>query len=89
MLSLQECLDFSGLGNEEVATISQAANVPDIVAAEMASELLQTPRGVYRLHCMFREALERAWESGHALKAKRIERAYADFCRSHPMPRVL
>lgn len=89
MLSLEECIGFSGLSEEEVAVIAEHEHVPAIVAAEMGCELLRTPKGIYRLHRMFLDNLEHAAHAGQREKAKYLDRTYSHFRAEHPMPRVL
>lgn len=64
-------------------------HLPPIVAAQMRAKLFKTPCGVYRLHTIFRENLERAAEGRQLGRTKTIERAYDRFAAVHPMPRVL
>jgi hypothetical protein len=89
MLSLRDCIDLSGLSDDELAVIAEHENVPTIVAAEMGNELLGTAKGLYRLHSLFLDSLEQAARSGHLDKEKRIGRIYARFRAQYPMPRLL
>ena len=89
MLSLEECLGFCDLAEDEVATIAEHEQVSMIIATGIGNELLKTPRGVYRLHNIFRESLERAVEKRQFDKAKLIDSSYRRFMAAHPMPRVL
>lgn len=89
MLSLQECLDLSGLTEEEIQVIAEHEHVPDIVAAEMGNALLNSPKGLYAMRRFIQENLENAISQGQRDKAKRLERLYDRFVSAHPMPRVL
>ena len=89
MLTLQECLDFSGLEPEEIRALAEHQGVSDIVAAEMADGLLRTPRGIYTLHGLFREAIEQAELARQRDRVRRIEAAYVRFRARYPMPKVL
>lgn len=60
MLTLQEIIDFAEIERAQLDAISELEHVPEVVAAEMAQELVRSPRGVYRLHLLFLDAIERA-----------------------------
>jgi hypothetical protein len=89
MITLQECLDFSDLNEDEIHVIAEHERVPEIVAAEMGHALLQTPKGVYQIRQFLLEELERAKLAGHKEKARRIDQAITRFVAAHPLPRVL
>lgn len=89
MLLLSECLDMSGLSGDELDVIREHESLPDIVAAELGCELLKTPAGVFRLHRMFLDVLEKAKLTGHAERARQVDRVYAAFRAAHPLPRLL
>ena len=87
MLSLAEFVDLIGLSRDEVDLIAEHEGIPDIVAAEMGFDLLKTQKGIYRLHCIFLECLERAKLAGQKSKARQIDRIYTQFRATYPMPR--
>lgn len=89
MVTLQEILDFAEIGRGEAEAISQLAHVPEVVAAELAYELVRTPRGIFCLHNLFLDAIERPeYENGRE-RVRRLERLYRDFATRFPKPRVL
>ncbi|NIR30917.1 MAG: hypothetical protein GWN84_16695 [Gammaproteobacteria bacterium] len=45
MLTLKDCLDFCDLSDEVVRAIAVHEGVPNIVAVEIGTNLLRTPRG--------------------------------------------
>ncbi|MET0217897.1 MAG: hypothetical protein ABWY07_12780 [Burkholderiales bacterium] len=60
MLSLEDCVALCGLTDDEVQLVADHEHVPTIVAAELASELMKSRRGICRLKGMMLDALERA-----------------------------
>lgn len=89
MITLQEILDFAELRRAELEAISELEHIPEVVAAEMAFELIRTPRGLYQLHNLFLEAIERAEYTGKREHVRRFEQLYQEFSQRYPKPRVL
>jgi len=89
MLTLQECLDFSELNEDEIHVIAEHERVPQIIAAEMGYTLLKSPKGIYQIRQLLLEELERAKLAGQADKARRIDQTITRFVAAHPLPRVL
>ena len=89
MLSLEECRGYAGLSEDEVAIIAEHEHIPAIVAVELGSQLLESPRGLYRLHGIFLDSLELAVRQGRREREKHIDAVYAQFLSQHPMPRLL
>lgn len=86
MLSLQDCLDFCDLDCSEIEAIAEHEHIPVIVAAELSSELLQTPEGVCSLHSMVLDNLAEALAHGDMEKAGRFNLAYQHLKATHPLP---
>jgi len=79
MLTLQECIDLSGLEVEEIETIAEHEHVPEIVAAELGNYLLATSDGRQRIRDMIADALSHArkvGDQGHATTLKRVLSRY-------------
>jgi len=89
MVSLDECIGMSGLQEDEVAVVAEHEHVPLMVAAELAQTLLETPKGVYRLHEMFQDRLAALATGRDRLKERQLAGLYAQFRARHPVPRVL
>jgi hypothetical protein len=89
MLSLDECIGMCGLSEEEVAVVADHEQLPTLVAAELASSLVDTPRGVHRLHQMFMDALSRQAERPDRDRERALSQVYAGFRARYPMPRVI
>jgi len=60
MLTLQECIDLSGLEFEEIEAIAQHERIPEIVAAELGNYLLATSDGRRRIRRMIADKLSHA-----------------------------
>lgn len=84
MLSLQECIDFSNLTEDEIEAIAEHEHIPEIVAAELGATLLQTPSGVCLIKLYLLENIERARLRGDFDKAGRLESLYRRFHQAHP-----
>ena len=60
MLTLQECIDLSGLEVEEIEAIARHERIPEIVAAELGNHLLATSDGRRRIRRMLADNLSQA-----------------------------
>ena len=89
MVTLQEIFDFAEIERGHLEAIAELGHMPEVVAAELAYELIRTPRGVHQLHAMFLDAIERAECAGSRDKAQRVEALHRDFSRRFPKPHVL
>jgi hypothetical protein len=73
MLTIQDCIELSGLTEAEVSAVAEHEHVPQIIAAELGNYLVQTPEGEMRLTSMIAEDLQAAQERAdlqHVLKLK-------------------
>jgi len=89
MLSLEDCVALCGLTDDEVQLVADHEHVPTIVAAELASELMKSRRGIYRLKGMMLDELERAKLTNHGDRARQIDDVYLAFNARFPTSRVL
>lgn len=87
MLSLTDCLDFVDLDAATIEVIAVHEDLPLIVAAELGHQLLGDLRGIYRLHQMHRELIERAAERGTLEEERELRKTYNSFNRKYPVPR--
>jgi hypothetical protein len=87
MVSLEECIDMCGLSEDEVEVIAEQEHVPVLVAAELAYTLLQSPKGLYRLHHIFRDRLAALAAQREHAREKKVAALYAGFRARYPMPR--
>jgi hypothetical protein len=89
MVSLDECIGMSGLSEDEIAVVAEQEHVPPVVAAEMASSLLSSPRGILKLHDIFRDRLAALAERRETQRERAISRLYAHFRARYPVPRMI
>lgn len=83
MLSLVDCIAFSGLTPDQLEAVACYKHVPVIVAAEWAETVLDEPRGAEQVEAML--ASEVMLASTHHLPcAECWSRALADFHTAHP-----
>lgn len=89
MISLDECIGMSGLQEDEVAVVAEHEHVPLMIAAELAQTLLETPKGLYRLHEMFQDRLAVLAAGRDRKKERALADLYAHFMARYPVPRIL
>ena len=73
MLTIQDCIELSGLSEEEILAIAEHEHVPEMIAVELGNYLVQTPAGEKRIKAMIVEDMGAARERGdhaHVLKLK-------------------
>jgi hypothetical protein len=89
VLTLDDCMAFCGLSEDEIDAIAEHEHVPEIVAAEIGAELLKTPKGIFQIKGFILDNLEKAKLAGEDAKAKHLDGVYARFHATYPTPRVL
>lgn len=52
MLTIQDCVELSGLSEEEILAIAQHEHVPEMIAVELRGYRVQTPAGKKRIKAM-------------------------------------
>ncbi len=85
MLSLQDVIDYCDLDRGEIEAIAEHEHIPVAVAAEMSESLLGTPGGVCRLHMMFLENIQQAFDAGNYVHVQELAEAYKHLQRTHPL----
>lgn len=85
MLTLEDCLDYCDLTDEEVELFAQHEHIPSEVAGPVACGLVQTEEGVSRMdHCLS-EMIVEAVSEGDFVKAEHALHVYAQFRAAHPV----
>jgi hypothetical protein len=79
MLTFDQCIDFCGLTEEEVDLLARHEGVPNIVAAELGSELLKTTEGRAQLAYILRNCANCAAECGNLEEAASCFKTYTLF----------
>jgi DNA repair protein RadC len=81
MLTIQDCIDLSGLSEEEILAIAEHEHVPEMIAVELGNYLVQTAAGEKRIKAMIVDDMQAARECGdhaHVLKLKLCLRHYLE-----------
>jgi hypothetical protein len=83
MLSLVDCIAFSGLTPDQVDAVACFKHIPPIIAAEWAEAVLDTPRGCREVEAAL--AAEVSLAHDHHLSRERVwTEALAEFRAAHP-----
>ncbi len=86
MISIKDCIDYSDLTEDEVATIAEHEHLPYACAAQLACCLAQTRDGTELLRCLLGNAVCDAAVCGHTEALRVAKRAAQQFAANHPAP---
>lgn len=89
MLSITDLQDFMDLDPETVEAVRKATGLSEAEAVALAQQLLESEKGIYTLHLMFRDLLADAAAKSDLPREQELRRAYAYFARKYPMPHML
>ncbi len=84
MLTLQECLEFCDLTEDEILAIAEHEHVPEIVAAELGECLLRSEDGVCLIRRYMQDDIANAESQGRHGRANRLHRVLDHFNATHP-----
>ena len=84
MLTLKDCIDLSDLSDVEVAAIAEHEHVPEIVAAEIGCQLVNSAAGRLVLKRYIRENLVHAKALHMDKKVAALALLLRRFDRAHP-----
>lgn len=84
MLTLQDCIAFSGLTPDQLEAVACHQHLPMIVAAEWAESVLETEEGVRLIEAVLCEEEHIARIHGDRACAARYRRGLESFRRDHP-----
>lgn len=85
MLTLQDCLDYCDLTEEEVDLFAEHEHIPVEVAGPMICGLVQTEEGVKLMCNCLSDLVSEAMVHGSISKAERVLHVYAEFRSAHPL----
>ena len=88
MISLEDCIAFSGLDEDEVAAIGEHEHIPDIAAAALANYLLKQPNGGEAIRKMIIDDVHQTIDQGHLKHATELFMALRHFLDQHPEARL-
>ncbi len=83
MLTIEDCVALCGLTEEEVEAIAEHEHLPQMLAAEMAAYLVETPTGERRIRRMIREDIELASARGDHAHAAKLKLVLKHFLEEH------
>ena len=89
MLSITDCVGMCGLTEEELQVVADHERLPLIVAAELAAELLKTPKGTWRLRSCLLDALQVSVARGDLARETHLRGLVGGFTQAHPAPPVV
>jgi hypothetical protein len=84
MVTLEDCLALCELTEDEVLAIAEHEHLPDTVALEMGSYLVQGPDGEVRIQRIIIDDIGAAQQRGDLAHAARLKRTLRQFVERHP-----
>ncbi len=84
MITLRDCIEYLRLTPEEVDAIAEHEHVAPIVAAELASYLVETPDGDRLIKRMILDDIMHAAGSGDTAQVARLTDVLKHFVATHP-----
>jgi hypothetical protein len=88
MISLGDCIAFSGLSEEEVTAIGEHEHIPQVAACALADYLLKQPDGGRKIRTMIVDDIQQALCEGRIRHAQELFMALRHFLEAHPEARV-
>ena len=87
MISLEDCIAFCGLDEDQVAAISEHEHIPEIAATALADYLLKQPHGGEAIRTMIIDDIHKALDGGRVRHAQELFMALRHFLDQHPETR--
>jgi hypothetical protein len=84
MITLEDCIAFCGLTEEEVRALAEHEHVPDVVAAALAEHLLSQEHGAEKIRDMIVDDIRAALGRGDRKHAKELFAVLRHFLGTHP-----
>jgi len=84
MLTYEDCVDLSGLTDEEIDAIAEHEHVPRIVALELGHYLLETEEGVPAIKKIILDDISDAKLHGDAVQTAKLKLVLQHFVNTHP-----
>ncbi len=85
MLTLEDCIAFSELTEEEILAIADHEHIPEIVAAEMGNYLVHSPSGEMRVRAIIADDIEQADRSGNRMRVIVLKLILKRYLGEHPV----
>jgi hypothetical protein len=84
MITIEDCIAFSGLTREEVDAISEHEHIPEAAASALANYLVNSSGGAERIKKMIVDDIREALDHGHVKHASELFGALHHFMDTHP-----
>ncbi len=85
MLTLEDCIAFSELTEEEILAIADHEHIPEMVAAEMGNYLVQSPSGEIRVRAIIVDDIKEAADSGDRTRVIVLKLILKRYLGEHPV----
>lgn len=86
MLTIQDCLDYCDLTDDEVDLFAEHEHIPREIAGPLVCSLVQTDEGVQLVCACLSELVQTAMSAGALGEAEHVLHVYAEFRSAHPLP---
>lgn len=87
MLTFEDCLAFCELSEDEIDAIAEHEHVPEMVAVELGSYLVEGSDGQLLIRQMIVEDILVARKKGNIAHAAHLKRTLRHFIETHPTRR--
>lgn len=84
MVTLEDCLAFTGLTEEEVLAIAEHEHIPEVAAAALGQYLLRQDGGADEIRQLIAEDVRAAFDRGDLDHARSLAMALRHFIQTHP-----
>ena len=84
MITFDDCLALCELTEEEITAIAEHEHLPETVALEMGSYVIQGPDGEVRIQQIILDVIGAAQRRGDLAHAARLKQTLRRFVEQHP-----
>ena len=84
MVTFEDCLSLCELTEDEILAIAEHEHLPETVALEMGSYLVQGPGGEIRIQSIIVDDINAAQRRGDLVHAARLKQTLRRFIEKHP-----
>jgi len=83
MITIQDCIDMSGLDEAEVLALAEHEHISEIAAAALGAYLLEQPSGAAKITDMIKDDIRDALARGDKQHARELFMALRHFLTEH------
>lgn len=84
MITIEDCIAFCGLTEDEVLAIAEHEHLPEIAACALAERLMAEEHGPERIRDMIMDDIRSAHERGDVGHVRALLRVLQQFLTAHP-----